>query len=100
MIALAFLSTFTFLSLPFSSNGFIINFGNQESCLRPMTSSTSLQSKAWTRKDILDIGLGLSFLVPFQPAIGAESNRPESLDIDSFLRTGKIYSFCLLLYIL
>lgn len=89
MIALAFLSTFTFLSLPFSSNGFIINFGNQESRLRPMTSSTSLPSKAWTRKDILDIGLGLSFLVPFQSAIGAESNRPESLDIDSFLRTGQ-----------
>lgn len=89
---LVLLLSFAFFSLPYSSHGFIHSSDQRTHLLHRSlnaSSSTSLQSKAFDRKQFLDVGLGLVFSVPFQPANGAESNRPESLDIDSFLRTGK-----------
>lgn len=92
MMNLVFLSIFAFFVLPYSSHGFIHSSDQRAHLLHRSlnaSSSTSLQSKAWDRKQFLNVGLGLAFSVSFQPANGAESNRPESLDIDSFLRTGQ-----------
>jgi hypothetical protein len=92
MMNLVFLSIFAFFVLPYSSHGFIHSSDQRAHLLHRSlnaSSSTSLQSKACDRKQFLNVGLGLAFSVSFQPANGAESNRPESLDIDSFLRTGQ-----------